>query len=269
MMERKMIRTLGYEPNHRVYKNIKTTLSRFVGGDINGLVLPYKNDDAVYSGLEHQGNPKLPNATILPNLRTIDDKTFLNTTTGHQHLQKLKGDERKFQEIYEFFGYGAILLRNNSGANLHILKRGEKVVVGTDDNMTLFNLDDSELQTLDYANPAMNSANKDLETSIGPLLLIIYDPVKRNLRFTFNRKYYEQKILAGDIEALVIDIPFADLGEPLYQRMPEFGEHFRKAGIELVIGGNIPEEHKNEFAPGLLSLVLNRNPTLFRSLALE
>ncbi len=264
-----MLKILGYEVNHRIYESIKSTLSRFEGVGTNKLALPYRDDDIVYSGAEHKGTPKLPNITLLPNLKTIDNETLLGTTTGHQHTQKLEGDERQFQEIYEFFGYGAILLRNNRRTNLHILRKGEKVLVKTDDNMTLFNLDDTALQTLDYANPFMNSANKELEAAIGPPLLIIYDLIKRNITFTFNKKYYEKNIFFGNIGAIAIEIPFTSLGEGLYQRIPQYQEHFKSAGIELVIGGNIPQEQKQEFSPGLLNLILNRNQTLLKALSLE
>ncbi|RLA99652.1 MAG: hypothetical protein DRG83_12710, partial [Deltaproteobacteria bacterium] len=89
----------------------------------------------VYSGAEHTGDPKLPNITVLPNISTrrarsmhleFDKKRFdiardfpfsmstgqevtlFGCTMGHWHGQTDCPDG--IQELYEFQGYGALLI---------------------------------------------------------------------------------------------------------------------------------------------------------------
>ncbi len=197
--QRERLEERGYSMNDRKFKDIWRFIEKT--GLFRRSEFPNKNHDIVYSGAEHRGRPKFPNITVLPNIDVGYD-TLQGSTYGHQHTQSSLGDNRRFQEIYEFLGYGAMLLRNNSGTCLHILKPGEKVLVGTDDNMTIFNLDSNRLVTLDYANPEMNSADKDLENEIGSLMLITHMEFSEanTTVFNINPSYVELELLKCEKE---------------------------------------------------------------------
>src|SRR5262249_55633499 len=151
-----------------------------------------------YSGAEHgsvepkdQPKPKLPNITVVPNVstshaRTValsldrreardepsfgdfrmptgQEVTLFGCTMGHWH-EELSCPDR-VQEIYEFQGYGALVIDqpDSDEIELWVARDGDKVIVPQQCHMTLYNLDDSEhpLVTLDFANPRRNNSNKD------------------------------------------------------------------------------------------------------------
>jgi hypothetical protein len=271
---------LGYNINNRKFRDIKKITNK--SSDYNKLLFPYGDECIVYSGAEH--NPmdglKLPNITQLLNYEWQDGKgTFIpvmGSTLGHQHLQKQKYDNREFQEIYEFWGYGGMLLRNSQGITLHVLAPSEKVIIGTGDSMTFFNLQQSPLITLDYANPKMNSASKDLENEIGPLLMISKEPVYpksicKKIRFKINNNYLNQNLITPkEISEVDVDV-YAPLGFELYQQLitkKSYQRRFEDLGIKLSFGGNIPQNLKSEFSPMLIELVLNKNKLLFDNLGI-
>lgn len=260
MEEKKILEALGYKINDRKFPDIKKLFSE----DYKRVMPDCKSDEVVYSGAEHNGNPKLPNITILPNIK-IPGGIMLGSTMGHQHTQDDKFDLRMFQEVYEFLGYGGMLLRKEKEANLYVLKPGEKVLVGTGDNMTIFNLDEKPLVTLDYANPKMNSANKNLESKIGPSILI-----KQNTKNVFikpNKEYYKRKLLQGNSDILTIEN--AGLGEELHGKIYDYKDKFREKGINLIIGGNIPWFLKEDFSPNLLNIILTQGKRLFEELGID
>jgi hypothetical protein len=316
--ERAMLEGLGYKVNDRQFGNVWKYIEK------SGL---FKRDDflsqdldTVYSGAEHRGKPKLPNLTVLPNLALKTGSYLLGQTFGHQHMQYLDGDTRKFQEIYEFLGYGAMLIRNSEGTTLYLLKPGEKVIAGTGDNMTMFNLDYTPLITLDYANPDMNKANKDLEDKIGSLMIIErWQASEAATIFKINERYVDQKLLCcapevadkgykfwGGVKVpseeskFMISVGDTGLGKELYEalkpkqiteqerqvleklskrglgieaafylkRFTPYAEEFKNPGINLVFGGNLPPELKQEFSKPLLELILNKNKVLLDSLGM-
>ncbi len=261
-LENKMLGNLGYKVNNRTYKHVVDIADKFSISQKGFSFSDFADDDVIYSGAEHTGNPKLPNITVLPNI-TFSDYFLFGSTFGHQHTQFEKKDDRAFQEIYEFWGNGAILLRNNSETALYILSPEEKVIVGTKDDMTLFNLDDKPLVTLDYANPDMNSANKDLEKRIGPLMLIQGNLCNGRLcgiDFKINENYVSEGILKpeGGIK------PYCQTK----QGLENFIEYLEMRGIALRFGSNVPDEYKSEFSSPLLNLVLNKNKILFGALGM-
>jgi len=211
----------------------------------------------VYSGAEYTALPKLPNVTVFSPQRVA------NNSCGHQHIP-LEGDSRPFQEIYEFLNYGAMLLRNARGTTLHLLKPKEKVIVGIRDNMTIYNLSQGSLTTLDMANPKMNSATKELEEKIGPLMQVDYSPGWNGACTTFriNQEYYQRGLLNGDEDNRVIRFLNTRLGKDLYLALPFYTEEFERMGIKLCFGGNIPKELKEEFSPNLFELAVNQNKAL-------
>jgi len=174
----------------------------------------------VYSGAEHTGDPKLPNITVLPNIPTrrarrmrleFDKKRFdigrdfpfslptgqevtlFGCTMGHWHGQTDCPDG--IQELYEFQGYGALLIDRpeSEEVELWVARDGDKVAVPQQCHMTLYNLDDLDhpLVTLDFANPDRNYANKELAGRIGPILLAYYTPYEAV--FVLNRQYINRE----------------------------------------------------------------------------
>ncbi|MEI6058153.1 MAG: hypothetical protein WCP89_00090 [archaeon] len=193
----KALEKRGYKINPRKFGDIWKILGK--SKLVKRKEFDIKDDKEVYSGAEYTKTPKLPNITVLPDLWIGMDQLH-GSSLGHQHTQSEKGDKRLFQEIYEFLGYGAMLLRNENSTNLYVLKPREKVIVGTGDNMTLFNLDYKPLVTIDMANPQMNSANKDLENEVGPLMIMKHMEFSEanTTLFKINEEYIKRKLLKCD-----------------------------------------------------------------------
>lgn len=174
----------------------------------------------VYSGAEHKGDPKLPNITVLPNIPTRrarnmhlrferkpfqlnrdlnfsmstgQEVTLFGCTMGHWHGQADCPDG--VQEVYEFQGYGALVIDRpeSDEVELWVARDGDKVAVPQQCHMTLYNLDDLDhpLVTLDFANPDRNYANKELAGRIGPILLAYYTPYEAV--FVLNRHYINRE----------------------------------------------------------------------------
>lgn len=252
---------LGYKRNERKFQDIQ----RFFSQDHKSLRFDYAQDRTVYVGYESRIN--LPNITNLPNLETLDREIVMGSTFGHQHTQKEKGDKRGFQEIYDFLWYGGMFVRNKE-AVLYLLRPNEKVIVGTDENMTILNFDAIALTTHDFANHDMNSANKELEGKIGTCLLAKYERKLCGFGFYINSKYYEEKLLdAKNSEPIIMkNVPF---GRGLYEAMLSRKNEFADRGIKVVLGGNIPEKFKREFQKPLQVLIKEKNKALFDALQIK
>lgn len=276
------LKARSYKINDRKFKDLKEITER--SEDYKSLFFPYGEECVVYSGAEH--NPKnltkkLPNITFLPNYEWQNYKKrfilTLGSTLGHKHIQAEKGDNREFQEIYEFLGYGAMILRNKNGTTLHILAPKEKIIVGTEDSMTIFNLQTEPLITLDYANPNMNSANKVLEKNIGPLMMIQETPIELDFseymtQFRLNRNYVTEKIIKTESTSKnLINVP-AKLGRELYSKLSsnsDYKEEFKQLGINLSFESNIPKHFEKEFTPSLLELAVMQNKILLSALKIN
>ncbi len=254
-----MLESLGYKVNERTFGDLKGLFSE----DYKRVVFPYVDKDVVYSGAEHRGKPKLPNLTVLPNLRTLEGEIVCCSTLGHQHIQN---DSRRFQEIYEFHGHAGLLLRSGGEARLYLLRPCEKAVVGTQENMTIFNFGKTDLTTIDYANPEINSANKDTEKALKTFVFAREVPGK-GVVFCFNPAYYNELIRSErpirDASPIAVS---AELGESLFNRINWYIDDFEKRGIEVFFGSNIPEDLRKELRKPLLQLVLEHNKCLFENL---
>lgn len=254
----------NYKINNRRFSDIKPLFSE----DYKNANFGYSDNHVVYSGLEHSAKPKLPNITRLPNLLTYNGDVILGSTFGHQHLQKAKGDKRKFQEIYEFLGYGAMLLRNDYVTTLHVLAPNDKVLVETGESMTIINLQQKPLVTLDYANPEMNSASKDFEKENGTFLFgrfNIDDSEKSRLELKFNLKYLP--LISGSLKPVVMD--GVQLGEDLTNKIASYIQYFEESGINLVLGGNLPKDLRKTFSKPLFELAKQRNRDLLDCLEMD
>lgn len=254
----------NYHLNARKFSEVRPLFS----SDYHRANLRYSDGAIVYSGLEHSARPKLPNFTQLPNLLTPEGRIVAGSTFGHQHIQKARGDRRKFQEIYEFFGYGAMLLRNEYATTLHVLKPGEKVLVGTGDNMAIINLQQKPLVTIDYANPRMNSARKDTERERGTLLFSLFgidEQDRGRMEFRFNKNYLP--LISGSLDPIII--PCVSLGEDLCSKIGDYAQEFEDSGINLVLGGNLSGAFKEAFSRPLSELAREQNKDLIECLEMS
>ena len=206
---------LGYTVNDRDFGE---SFQKLFSEDFHAFARRYHliERSPVYSGAEHTGDPKLPNITVLPNIPTRwpgsmhlkfdkerfgigrdfpfslftgQEVTLFDCTMGHWHGQTDCPD--RIQELYEFQGYGALVVDRpeNGEVELWVARDGDKVAVPQQCHMTLYNLDDLDhpLITLDFANPDRNYANKELVARVGPLLLAYYTPYEAV--FVLNRHY--------------------------------------------------------------------------------
>jgi len=266
-----LLQALGYKINKRTLGDISKLFFPGYSDALDRAISPTMGygDDGVYLGAEHNEKPKLPNLTYLPNLGSRGH-FVLGSTFGHQHTQRSMADGREFQEIYEFSGHGAMLLRTPDACNLHLLTPGEKVIVPTNANMTFFNFGKDPLVTLDYANPEMNRANKNLEAEIGTLMCCEYFPLLRAIDFTINAKYFKRGLLKNSYDSTngdrVIRVDRLDLGDEAFKRIKEQEQRFRMAGINIVLGGNIPQNLKESLSEPLRRLVLRQDRVLLEIL---
>lgn len=266
-----LLETLGYKINKRTMTDISKLFFPGYSAAMHRAISPTMSygEDGVYLGAEHNEKPKLPNLTYLPNLGS-QHHFILGSTFGHQHTQRLMEDGREFQEIYEFSGHGAMLLRTPDVCNLHLLTPGEKVIVPTNADMTFFNFGKEPLITLDYANPEMNKANKNLEAEIGTLMCCEYFPFLRAIDFTINAKYFERGLLKDSYKSTngdrVIRVDRLELGDEAFKRVKEQEQRFRMAGINIILGGNIPSNLKESFSEPLRQLVLRQDRVLLEIL---
>ena len=286
MLEIKVLEALGYEINNRKFSEVKKLFSEDYYHGIPNCI----DDSWVYSGAEHKHNPKLPNVTVIPHIYS-GKNIVLGTTFGHTHTTNEsttnESDGRKFQEIYEFKGFGGMLTYDAtsplSEKILHVLRPGEKVGVTPRENMTLFNFDREPLLTLDYADVFRNSADKETEKSIGSLLMIECTPrpiphreanpcgmiltsYERLLDvcLKINQEYAKNKVIDSSPETS-ITIPEVQLGERFYNALREHQLEIKaKIGLTLSFGGNLPQ-----FNQPLLDYVLNRNIEFFEVLGLD
>lgn len=247
----------NYKLNERKFHDIE----QFFSEDYRHCRFDCPQDKIVYVGYESR---KLPNITRILDLDTADGEIVMGSTMGHQHTQKENGDKREFQEIYEFLSYGGMFVRNKE-AVLYLLSPREKVVVGTDDDMTLLNFESFVLTTHDFADKNRNSASKELEKRIGTCLLVKYMRKICGFSFHINPKYYEEKLLAGrDLGPIVIEnVPF---GIGLYRKMLNAETEFAKRGIRVVLGGNLPEDLQRISQIPLSILAQEKDNLLFEAL---
>ncbi len=259
-----MLAALGYKINRRRLSDIKPLFSddyKKMGYRFNGDSC--SDAEVAYIGAEHSGNPKLPNLTVIQNLTCLLGKA-MGSTMGHQHLQAKESDERELQELYEFHGYGAMLIRGKYGTRMHVLKPGEKVGVGTGDSMAIINLGESELVTFDYANPKKNSASKETEKRIGTMMLV--RQTEEGMLFEANKKYYDENLVQGEADARQILVRAASPGTELYKKIADYSGDFRRAGIQLSFGTSVPSSLRKASSLSLLELIISKNRALFEAL---
>lgn len=279
ILEQKMLESLGYHLHPRTFKEIQPYLFREQDK------FNYFPHRVVYTGAEHSGNPalgipKLPNLTALPNLE-IGRKIILGSTYGHTHCED---DSRPFQELYEFQGYGAMLLHegqhrsncesyHHQRARLHLLEKGDKITVGSSENMTILSFEQEGLVTLDFANPQRNKAHKELEKRLGTLLTITYELSQTygppTVTFQINENYIKEGIIKAAATQYNFEVHSigSSWGSGLYDNIIRCQGHLEDLGIKVVKGGNISNQQK--FAQPLLELARSQDEDLLTALGMK
>lgn len=227
-----MLETLGYRIKDRKFGDIKKLFSE----DYGRFEFNAQDNDVVYSGAEH---PFLPDITLLPNLEIPGGVVFGSTMGHHQ------GEEGfPIQEIYEFHGYGAMVvdMDDKKTADLIVAKPKDKVLIPSFCNMTLYNLDSAPLTTHDFSNPLHNDGTKNLQQKIGPIFCIFFEEgylkVKLNKEYTsevsgprlFLEKFYDR-----DLEVKLYPYGHGSAGERIHREMTKeyTRERFQRVGIEI------------------------------------
>lgn len=247
----------GYKIKERTLENDVQPLfsedykALFTGEEVNTMRdfdTPFKTKGA-YSGAEYPDKAtKKPNITLLPNLG-VGNFVVMGCTMGHEQRTSML----PIQEIYEFRGYGAMLLRGNGKAKLFYAKPGDKVLVpgksgpaGTENNMTAFNLDQTPLPTLDLSNPDHNLSKKYLQRLIGPPMCVYYDKKDESINFCINPDYLNPGAVATpkDLHIRMPSIKYHlfqgednGIGKEIQDRLQDdrhSSDAFERAGIELV-----------------------------------
>ena len=218
--------------------------------------------DVAYCGAEFgypvagdESQAKLPNITVVPNWPTRKGRvTVVGCTMGHWHPDR----EPRVQEVYEFQGFGLLVLDHQQGApEIHVARAGDKIAVPTACHMTLYNLGDIDnpLVTLDFADPrpGHNDSNKDLVGQWGPILLAYYDDFTAT--FELNPTYVanpgnpagvRRQGRADEVNKVIVGrAGRAELGRQLYEQLTgspdviaafaQLGLHIRKASPEVIL----------------------------------
>tara|TARA_Y100000310_G_scaffold167856_1_gene167830 strand:+ start:38341 stop:39225 length:885 start_codon:yes stop_codon:yes gene_type:complete len=265
MKYEQMLPGLAYEVNDRKFADIADIVA--ASKDYNRFSFKAEpGNDTVYTGAEH--NPtglasKLSNLTHLPNLDAQDLTTeemviVMGCTMGHH--QDMEGVNR-MQEIYEFLGYGAMVIDHDGSdrVEMHVAQKGDKVVVPNECHMTIYNLDSEPLNTGDFANPNpkspnYNAANKDMQKEIGAVM-VVYQ-AKDGLHFDLNDQYFDPSTglaasygsgmhgVQSHTRSIVISdlgLGESDLGERLHTELTKgsVGDEFAKLGVDII--GASPE----------------------------
>ncbi len=230
---------VGYTPNDRFFVNLKKLFSE----DYKRLKIGLRDDEVVYSGAEHS---YFPNITILPNLENVIKEIIMGCTMGHH--QGI--DELKIQELYEYLGYGVMVIdkdKNNDNKEVEFVyaKPGDKIMIPSYCNMTMYNLDTKPLVSVDVSNSDLNKSTKTLqESGVGPIFCMYLNPCSKVFSIYFNREYFNREDSVG---VKVENNPctkhhiyletIENLGDQLYdifdkgERTREF---FEKLGVKVV-----------------------------------
>ncbi len=247
----------GYQVHNRTFSS---AIAPYLKGDWEDLDRLFELQDlqlkavqdAVYSGGEHNGDPKSPNITVVPNLHTKRGFTetplmVFGCTMGHYHSDE--SSAYRVQEVYEFQSYGLMAIDRGQGEiELWVADDGDKVAVPNRCHMTLYNLDsrDVPLVTLDFANPERNPADKEFVKQYGPAILAYYDG--SDVVFTLNRLYINNLehqagirlyTLPSDLKNRQVIIPLGSrltLGQYLYEQLtgnPDVIGQFARLGVRI------------------------------------
>ncbi len=227
----------GYQLNERTFSSITPLFS----DDYKKAIFPYFSTDGVYLGAEHCNKDssineilqKKCNLTFFNNLEAkLGDHyvQIMASSMGHFHPSKLK-----VQEIYEFQGYGAMVIqKEGEKPNLIFMNPGGKVIVPGQCHMTIYSLQLEPLETHDFANPKQNSGHKNIQKQKGPIFLIHHDDLERRIYFKINSQY--SKYHPSDHSVSLTKREWKPLGELLFLlgRNKSFKKQFEAIGVNLL-----------------------------------
>jgi len=206
-----------------------------------------------YSVAEHipaGDSQRLPDITVVPNLFTnnalhlISPWIVLGTSLGHYHPLTESGYH--VQEVYEFQGYGVMILDHGGGeVELWVAQDGDKVAIPTACHMTLYNLGDHPLVTLHFAQ-ASHKPDDSFVQKHGPIMLAYYNDFE--VVFKLNPLYINNT--AAKIGVRVTDAPRQtrerqvrilrgarlELGRLLYEQLslnPDLIGEFARLGVRV------------------------------------
>jgi hypothetical protein len=151
-----------------------------------------------YQGFESNPNyplEKMPNITCFSNLFFNSGGFVFASSLGHTHPEGYF----EVQEIYEFHGSGGMLISTKKSLDLYVCEAGDKVAVPPNCMMTILNLSENNLTTLDMANPKQNPSSKDILTEKRGPMLAFYKDREGLYRMRWNSRYEEFEI-PKDIE---------------------------------------------------------------------
>jgi len=213
-----------------------------------------RGDGIAYSFAHHKVKPeesqKLPNITVVPNIETTNyegltsRRTVFGCTMGHYHPPSQLGYQ--IQEVYEFQGYGLMVLDRGLGQiEVWVAQDGDKVSVPSNCHMTLYNLGDDyhPLITLNLAH-ASHKPTKETVKKYGPILLVYFDDVE--VVFVLNRLYINNphdpvgaRLIDpshGNSEIRITRAARLELGRLLYEQLtqnPDLIGRFARLGIRI------------------------------------
>jgi len=182
-----------------------------------------------YIGYEHSPQDlttKLPNITHIWNLE-LENGFLYGSTLGHEHPPS----DFSVQEIYEFQNFGAMFIHDKSlNKNLlYVCKENDKIAVPQNCIMTILNLSEKDLLTLDMANPEQNPSSKEvLKKNKGPMIAI-YNDSNSNVEFKLNHRYKSFDIK----EDLTLDFKISG-DKDLYEKILEESSRLRNYNIEVI-----------------------------------
>ncbi len=211
-----------------------------------------------YEGFEHRAcdETKMPNLTRIWNLPFNSGGFLYGSSMGHLHPQS----DFDVQEIYEFLGYGGMLISSKNETKLYLCGKGDKIIVPPDCMMTILNLNFKELETLDMANPKENESSKDilLKDLRGPMIVLNHTGMQRKNEYSssfiyssflshkfrekiilplggivkmgINSKYENFKINQNEEIEFIIGSDESDLVNEIFRKRNEF----RKYNIEII-----------------------------------
>jgi len=182
--------------------------------------------DFAYEGFEHapeDPTEKLPNITHIWNLPFSKKGFIYGSSMGHSHPPA----DFDVQEIYDFFGYGGMLVLQDKNTKLYVCKQGSRILVPPSCMMTILNFSQNNLFTLDMANPQQNQSSKDVVKKKGPMMAL-YNLGNNDVRIKFNTRY---KIFRNNPD---IDLTISSSEESLYEQLLNRKNDFEKLNVEVI-----------------------------------
>lgn len=219
-----LLEAMDYDVTAKTYGSMKDIIA--AAPDYASIDTAEDTPMYVCVGSRRHDASKLPNLTFLPNLdATYRDRDVLLLGDTKGHHQDMPG-EKRIQEIYEYQGYGAMVIAHDEGGvDLVAAQPGDKIAIPNHCSMTLYNMDTDPLCTLDFMNPRMNPANKNVQRRLGPILCVYH--AGNEVVFIPNKNY--------DLgEPIVVPIGDGTLGAQLHEALGDrrVRSRFAQSGID-------------------------------------